>query len=565
MKALNELDNFVLLFPNEEWSDIATDDQLTSVISQLSPNVSYAEFISDNLQTLSTHNADASGVIGGFLYVPDLDQKHTCYNISEQYVPSNVTRRANLPATDFTLIALAPWISIECTKGYLAAARQDPVRAFIFYQPDNSTTQPPPISSEEWALEDGGSWKTTNKYPVYAIPGSVGARMMREISLYSGNLTDVPYGHELSTFPGVDPRDYVRVYTQLSVTHGTNLPSLWEFLLIIVAALAVMLTVTSGSMHYLQRRRRQALRRRVENGEVNLETLGIKRLTVPQDIIDKMPIFTYNFDGKQFPVAHRDSTTIGQIPSDKGPLAEENEISICDDSTSKALSPVVIPDLESPSLSISRLEQRVVPFSQPICPICLDDFESGNTPIRELPCGHIFHPECIDPFLSNNSSLCPMCKKSVLPVGQCPLEITNSMVNRERNMRRLRSRIIIQEDNHDDEAGHSRFLARNLASSLKRRMFSTSTVPTNNSQMMVGLPISTGLPLMTSAVPAQSQANSILGVEVLQEGLSRQERAQQRIRELAAQQPTIEDRDLVYTRQQPLWRRAFSKAFPGYS
>ncbi|KAG4028641.1 hypothetical protein MFRU_020g00800 [Monilinia fructicola] len=562
--ALKELDNFVLLFPNEEWSNLATNDQLTSVISQLNPNISYAESISDNLQTLSTHNADTSGLIGGFLYVPDLDQDLACYNISKQYVPSNVTRQANLPSTDFTLIALAPWINIECTQGYLAAAREDPVRAFIFYQPDNSTTQPPPINSEQWALGDGGSWKATNKYPVYAVPGSVGARMMREISLYSGNLTDVPNGHEISSFPGVDPRDYVRVYTQLSVSHGTNLPNLWEFLLIVIGVLAIMLAITSGSMHFIQSSRRRSLRRRVENGEVNLETLGIKRLTVPQDIIDRMPIFTYHLGGQQLPLVHRDSNTAEQISSRVLP-ADENEISVCDESIPKTMSPTFTPALEILSIPVTPPEQQFVPFSQPTCPICLDDFESGTTLIRELPCGHIFHPECIDPFLSNNSSLCPLCKKSVLPIGDCPVDITNAMVNRERNMRRLRSRIIIQEDNHDIEAGHSRFLVGNIGSSFKRRMFSTSTVPANNVQMTVGSPIPTGPPLMTSAIPSQSEVNSILGAEVLQDGLSRQERAQQRIRELAAQQPAIEDPDLVQARHQSSWRRAFSKAFPGYS
>ncbi|APA09948.1 hypothetical protein sscle_05g047180 [Sclerotinia sclerotiorum 1980 UF-70] len=561
--SLKEVDNFVLLFPDEGWNSLATNDQLTSVISQLSPNISYAESISDNIQTLSTRNADATGVIGGFLYVPDLDEDSPCYNISKQYIPSNATRQANLPATDFTLVALAPWISKECTKGFLAAARKDPARAFIFYQPDNGTAKPPPISSELWGLDDGGSWKSTNKYPVYAVPGSVGARMMHEISLYSGNLTDVPNGHELSSFPGVDPRDYARVYTQLNVSHGTNLPNLWEFLLIIVAVLAIMLTITSGSMHYLQRCRRRALRRRVETGEVNLEALGIKRLTVPQEIIERMPIFTYYCGWQQPHVAQNGSRAAEEIPSDKGILTEENEVSFSDDSALNALSPTLVSEIRTSSLSISA--QRVVPFSQPTCPICLDDFESGTTLIRELPCGHIFHPECIDPFLSNNSSLCPMCKKSVLPVGHCPIKITNAMTNRERNMRRLRSRITIQEENQDVEAGHPRFLVRDLGTRFKRRMFSISTLPTNNVQMTVGSPAVTGLPLMTSAIRSQSQANSILGVEVLQDGLSRPERAQQRIREIAAQQPAIQDPDLVQTRHQLPWRRALSRAFPGYS
>uniref|UniRef100_A0A1D1XM03 E3 ubiquitin-protein ligase RNF13 n=1 Tax=Anthurium amnicola TaxID=1678845 RepID=A0A1D1XM03_9ARAE len=43
------------------------------------------------------------------------------------------------------------------------------------------------------------------------------------------------------------------------------------------------------------------------------------------------------------------------------------------------------------------------------CPICLDDFESGEE-LRLLPCQHRYHTICIDPWLLDISPLCPMCK-----------------------------------------------------------------------------------------------------------------------------------------------------------
>lgn len=43
----------------------------------------------------------------------------------------------------------------------------------------------------------------------------------------------------------------------------------------------------------------------------------------------------------------------------------------------------------------------------------------------------------IDEFLGEVSSLCPICKASMLPRGYCP-EITNETVRRERAIRRLR-------------------------------------------------------------------------------------------------------------------------------
>ena len=46
------------------------------------------------------------------------------------------------------------------------------------------------------------------------------------------------------------------------------------------------------------------------------------------------------------------------------------------------------------------------------CAICVEDFEEGDT-ARILPCNHYFHPKCIDPWLTNHSSLCPLCKRRV--------------------------------------------------------------------------------------------------------------------------------------------------------
>ena len=41
------------------------------------------------------------------------------------------------------------------------------------------------------------------------------------------------------------------------------------------------------------------------------------------------------------------------------------------------------------------------------CSVCTDDFAKGQD-VRVLPCGHKFHPECIDPWLLNVSGTCPL-------------------------------------------------------------------------------------------------------------------------------------------------------------
>lgn len=44
-----------------------------------------------------------------------------------------------------------------------------------------------------------------------------------------------------------------------------------------------------------------------------------------------------------------------------------------------------------------------------ICPICFEGFENGEV-LRILPCKHRFHAKCVDPWLLNSSSHCPMCR-----------------------------------------------------------------------------------------------------------------------------------------------------------
>ncbi|KAI0457389.1 hypothetical protein F5B21DRAFT_93469 [Xylaria acuta] len=381
-----------------------------SLLSRYS-QIAYSDNITENITTLSTTSVPTTkGTIQGLLYVPDLDNDDSCFDLSSQYIPENATRQANLPPTDYILIALVPWINANCTKSFLAAAAIDPLHAMLVYRPDDKDGPPPDAGSDLWNL--GAGWRRNNHFPVYAVSSGSGDRMMQQLSLYSGTLSDVPFADEINKTYSPNPADYVRVWTQLSVVPEPSLLAIWALVLII---LAVILSVVGGIsllMHYVQNRRRTSLRRRVRNGEINLEALGIKRLTIPLEHIQIYPLFTYNYNPPVF-----------SSPNSPKPLK----------SPTKASFESASPSSHNRGNPSDRLDY------QPTCLICLDNFESKVTIIRELSCGHIFHPECIDEFLSEMSSLCPLCKASMYPRGHCP-RITNSMVRRELSTRKLRSR-----------------------------------------------------------------------------------------------------------------------------
>ncbi|KAJ4329842.1 hypothetical protein N0V95_010140, partial [Ascochyta clinopodiicola] len=258
-------------------------------------------------------------------------------------------------------------------------------------------------------------WQQQNTFPTYALSSTTGDNVLHQLNLYSGNLSTVPHGADLARI--YKESDYIRLWATVSTATSGGLPSLWVFLVIVLAILIAAIGVTSFCMHILQRRRRNALRQRVLNGQIDLEALGVKRLTVPQDTLDKLPILTYtpapSDDAEKPP--HAPPALDAETGSKTAPLARR---------------------LSAPTASTTNNSA----FSQPTCPICIDDFEPNETQVRELPCRHIFHPDCIDTFLLRNSSLCPMCKQSVLPPGACPVPITNMMVRRERHITHMRSR-----------------------------------------------------------------------------------------------------------------------------
>lgn len=536
---------------NPEWS--GPDYNPT----QVNESISFQYLTSFDMSTLSSHDTQPGMSVTGLLYTPDLPPSNTeCIDASAPYVPANATRRANLPDVNYDLIAIAPWLSPNCVQSYLAAARDDPIQGFMFFLPNNNTNTPPEPDSSTWSLGDDGQFRKENSFPIYAVPGQTGHILLEQSALYSGNMTEVPYGNILTE--NFDSKDYVRLYVDIDTSGGTSLPSLWVFLLVVLAILMVVIAATSLSMHWLQRRRRNALRERVANGEVDLEALGIKRLTVPQDVLDKMPLYTY---GSGAPV---------QQPS----VARETTASVARDKLhSTDSSRPSSPDLNvRPTAAMSRsTSYHPSPLQQPTCAICLDDFVpasdgTAGTIVRELPCHHIFHPECVDTFLRDSSSLCPICKRTALPKGYCPRVVTNAMVRRERMLRRIRPDADAEEGTTGLPPAETDTTVTGVPPSYASRLsrlshFSRriSSAPVRQSQQMSELPRRPEGARLRSNSATAGQTQRVQPAD----NPTRREWARQRAVEMLGRTAPL-DPDTEEARGTPAWKKALRNVFPGF-
>lgn len=66
----------------------------------------------------------------------------------------------------------------------------------------------------------------------------------------------------------------------------------------------------------------------------------------------------------------------------------------------------------SPASNVeSALDQRQasIAYSNVTCPVCLEDFSDGDR-VRRVGCHHLFHTDCIDPWLRKHPA-CPVCRE----------------------------------------------------------------------------------------------------------------------------------------------------------
>ncbi|KAL6706438.1 hypothetical protein ACN47E_005544 [Coniothyrium glycines] len=558
---------FTILFPDPYAITYENNEFLT-----LNSSVAFQYRILSNIQTLSTKGIDSANDPYGILYVPDL-QSDACREQEKDHVPANATRLADLPLDkNYALIAVAPWYAANCTMEYFTSARLSPTKAFFTYQLGQGNAMPPVLRDSVWDLHDGGMWQSNNFFPTYALSSITGQNIMDQLDLYSGNISSVPNGPQLLS--EYNSTDYVRLWATVNTDSGAALPSLWVFLVIVLAVLIVAVGITSLAMHIIQRRRRNALRDRVLDGQVDLEALGVKRLTVSQQILDKLPIYTY-MEGSQTSGEKPVPAMPTAVPSTGSPSVEAE--------TGHKPSPIV---RRASAPTVSTSDATSTSWSQSTCPICLDDFEPNETKVRELPCRHVFHPDCIDTFLLRNSSLCPMCKQSVLPKGDCSVKITNVMVRRERHINRMRVRNANGQTSapfshmspsastaHSRPTGALGSLGSRIGGAMAgRRIFSA---PERTQPRLADIEMAnttTSPPVASSTTPQQepTSAPAAANPSTIQDCSpthNRREWARQRaLAMLGPRHTPPSDIDLPPDEEDtgPRWRRTLRKVFPGF-
>ncbi|KAJ5170242.1 uncharacterized protein N7500_003025 [Penicillium coprophilum] len=406
----------------------AGEGQASNSTSSVEENVAYRFVLDRKVQTISSNSIPENGLVSGLLFVPSLEPHDPCYDITVSSVPPNVTRYEDVSDFGYSLVGLAPWVTAECSLSFLSAAQKVGTHAMIFFQPsDNETSLPPDSNDSRWAINDGDKWRMDNNYPVYAIPGPAGTSLINDLSWYSAktqenkreNLTEK---FELQTKTS---RLFARIETGEETTPAT---SVWSFVLAIAGTVLILSILLIIIYRLVLRKRRAQLQRRINAGQVDIEALALNQMMAPQEVVNKLPLYTYlEVIPPTEAALPQDNTSPNPIEPDSGD--KTNSLSPNEDNHAHEEAGIQKPEAAviKPGQNDSSRGKYRLSYTQTTCAICLDDFVVGSSTVRELPCGHIFDSACIDPFLTQNCCLCPLCKKTVLPAGSYYISVTNEM------------------------------------------------------------------------------------------------------------------------------------------
>ncbi|ODV61673.1 RING-H2 finger protein ASCRUDRAFT_75652 [Ascoidea rubescens DSM 1968] len=92
------------------------------------------------------------------------------------------------------------------------------------------------------------------------------------------------------------------------------------------------------------------------------------------------------------------------------------------------------------------LNQNTPHYTSGLCAICIEQFDDNDT-VRGLICGHVFHSECIDPWLITRKASCPTCKRDYF--------IKNSNLNSNSHHSNRRNRRNRRNNNNNNNNSNS--------------------------------------------------------------------------------------------------------------
>lgn len=108
-----------------------------------------------------------------------------------------------------------------------------------------------------------------------------------------------------------------------------------------------------------------------------------------------------------------------QLFMNHGNFMRQNRLIILGPRLIELLEQLSNPNRGVPREQLNRIEKKIFRKGTDVkageeekCPICITEFEDGEE-VKNLPCNHMFHGNCIDTWLVQNSH-CPICKADLL-------------------------------------------------------------------------------------------------------------------------------------------------------
>ncbi|CUM65184.1 uncharacterized protein PRCAT00002812001 [Priceomyces carsonii] len=132
---------------------------------------------------------------------------------------------------------------------------------------------------------------------------------------------------------------------------------------------------------------------------------------------------------------------LDMVSSDTTDYSAGNSITVRDSSVLDETKSVEMKDLGTDK--VSELHEELH-FSSGTCAICLEVIEDDDL-VRGLICGHVFHSECLDPWLTKRRACCPMCKRDYFYKDE-----TNNSRNNTNNNTEIGTRDV----EHDNDNAH---------------------------------------------------------------------------------------------------------------